>query len=171
MHLGDNGNKSIPHGGRSSSSWDGYGSWMEVGVAEDGSGFLSDYDLDPTAAYEENGNGENVTSTFLMPWLQRSAWIGIFALMLVVAIAGNALVAWIVLGPKSKTSITLIAMKLYMNGFFLLLKTAHRRMKTVTNYFLVSRSLSSCTSPICIASDLTQWRSGSLKCMEDFIFR
>jgi hypothetical protein len=117
---------------------------MEVGVDEDGSGFLSDYELEPTGGYEGGGSGENVTSTFLMPWPQRSAWIGIFALMLVVAIAGNALVAWIVLGWKSTTPIFLIEMKLYVNGFFFsfLLKTAHRRMKTVTNYFLVSRSLS-----------------------------
>ncbi len=117
MHIGDNENRSIPHGGRSSSSWDDYGSWMEVGVGEDGSGFLSDYDLDPTGAYEGNDSGENVTSTFLMPWPQRSAWIGIFALMLVVAIAGNALVAWIVLGSKSATCVTLIVVKLYIHGF------------------------------------------------------
>ena len=33
-----------------------------------------------------------------MPWLQQVAWITIFGLMLFVAIVGNALVAWIVLG-------------------------------------------------------------------------
>ena len=38
------------------------------------------------------------SSPYYMPWLQQVAWITIFGLMLFVAIVGNALVAWIVLG-------------------------------------------------------------------------
>ena len=41
---------------------------------------------------------KNYSSPYLMPWLQQSAWIVVFTLMLVVATVGNALVAWIVLG-------------------------------------------------------------------------
>jgi len=100
MPIGYNGSKSILNVGRNrNSSWDDYyGSWTGVGVNEDGSGFSSYYEWDSIGSYEGDDSGDNFTSTFLMPWPQRSAWIGIFALMLVVAIAGNALVAWIVLG-------------------------------------------------------------------------
>lgn len=49
-----------------------------------------------------NRSGDEVSGTFsspyLMPWPQRSAWITVFAMMLVVATVGNTLVAWIVLG-------------------------------------------------------------------------
>ena len=41
---------------------------------------------------------ENYSSPYLMPWPQRTSWIAIFTLMLFVAIVGNTLVAWIVLG-------------------------------------------------------------------------
>ena len=50
----------------------------------------------------EGGDGdeflENFSSPYLMPWPQRTAWIAVFTLMLLVATVGNALVAWIVLG-------------------------------------------------------------------------
>lgn len=140
MHIGYNGSRaSIRNAGRSNSSRDDYGSWMEVGVDEDGSGYLYYYEVEPTGSYEGVDSGDNFTlSTLLMPWPQRSAWIGIFALMLVVAIAGNALVTWIVIGLYFlPLLVTLIVTNLlYVNGIFSL---AHRRMKTVTNYFLVSR--------------------------------
>jgi len=102
--------------------YNGNGSWMEVEVDEDGSGFSFYYEMEPTGNYEGVDSGNNFTSTFLMPWPQRSAWIVIFVLMLVVAIAGNALVAWIVLGLYFKTTpIKLIAMKLHNEWVFFFL--------------------------------------------------
>ncbi|XP_045484854.1 tachykinin-like peptides receptor 86C [Pieris rapae] len=53
------------------------------------------------------------TTNGMPPWAHNS-WICLFAAMLAVAIGGNAIVIWIV--------------------------TAHRRMRTVTNYFLVNLS-------------------------------
>lgn len=41
---------------------------------------------------------ENFSSPYVMLWPQRSAWISVFTLMLIVATVGNTLVAWIVLG-------------------------------------------------------------------------
>ncbi|XP_012287192.2 tachykinin-like peptides receptor 86C [Orussus abietinus] len=52
---------------------------------------------------------------FHLPWWQKLSWTLIFAVILFVATTGNAIVIWIVL--------------------------AHRRMRTVTNYFLVNLSL------------------------------
>ncbi|XP_033324548.1 tachykinin-like peptides receptor 86C [Megalopta genalis] len=52
---------------------------------------------------------------FDLPWWQKLAWSLIFAVMLLVATGGNIIVMWIVL--------------------------AHRRMRTVTNYFLVNLSV------------------------------
>ncbi|XP_057370381.2 neuromedin-K receptor-like isoform X2 [Daphnia carinata] len=78
----------------------------------------NDYDFVGTT-YSNNDVSENYSSPYLMPWPQRTSWIAIFTLMLFVAIVGNTLVAWIVL--------------------------AHRRMKTVTNYFLVNLSLADLT--------------------------
>ncbi|XP_023718050.1 tachykinin-like peptides receptor 86C isoform X2 [Cryptotermes secundus] len=51
----------------------------------------------------------------LMVWWQQLVWSALFALMLLVATGGNAIVLWIVL--------------------------AHRRMRTITNYFLVNLSV------------------------------
>ncbi|XP_043492831.1 tachykinin-like peptides receptor 86C [Polistes fuscatus] len=52
---------------------------------------------------------------FNLPWWQKLTWSLIFAIILLVATGGNIIVMWIVL--------------------------AHRRMRTVTNYFLVNLSL------------------------------
>ncbi|XP_017758550.1 PREDICTED: tachykinin-like peptides receptor 86C [Eufriesea mexicana] len=52
---------------------------------------------------------------FDLPWWQKLFWSLIFAAMLLVATGGNVIVIWIVL--------------------------AHRRMRTVTNYFLVNLSM------------------------------
>lgn len=41
---------------------------------------------------------ETFSSPYLMPWPQRTSWIVVFSLMLLVATVGNALVAWIVFG-------------------------------------------------------------------------
>ncbi|XP_057370382.1 tachykinin-like peptides receptor 86C [Daphnia carinata] len=61
----------------------------------------------------------NFSSPYMMPWPQRTSWIAVFTLLVVVAAVGNSLVVWIVL--------------------------AHKRMKTVTNYFLVNLSLADLT--------------------------
>ena len=47
---------------------------------------------------DQHDMSENYSSPYLMPWPQRTSWIAIFTLMLFVAIVGNTLVAWIVLG-------------------------------------------------------------------------
>ncbi|XP_014241538.1 tachykinin-like peptides receptor 86C isoform X2 [Cimex lectularius] len=54
--------------------------------------------------------------TSYIPWWQKLLWIVLFSSMVIVATTGNAIVMWIVL--------------------------AHRRMRTVTNYFLVNLSVS-----------------------------
>ncbi|XP_063244190.1 tachykinin-like peptides receptor 86C [Bacillus rossius redtenbacheri] len=66
-----------------------------------------------------------------LPWWQRLAWAALFSLMLLVAAGGNTIVMWIVL--------------------------AHRRMRTVTNYFLVNLS----------AADLLM---SLLNCAFNFVF-
>lgn len=53
---------------------------------------------------------ENFSSPYLMPWPQRSAWISVFTLMLIVATVGNTLVAWIVLGQFLRTGNQLVAL-------------------------------------------------------------
>lgn len=66
--------------------------------------------------YDESGFGDSIynntsgdvesgtfSSPYLMPWPQRSAWITVFTMMLLVATVGNTLVAWIVLGELSTT--------------------------------------------------------------------
>uniref|UniRef100_A0A336K3G4 CSON002393 protein n=1 Tax=Culicoides sonorensis TaxID=179676 RepID=A0A336K3G4_CULSO len=68
---------------------------------------------------------------FELPFYQQLIWICLFSAMLVVAISGNAIVIWIVL--------------------------AHRRMRTVTNYFLLNLSL----------ADLLM---STLNCVFNFIF-
>lgn len=52
---------------------------------------------------------------FLMSWWQQTLFIAAFAILILVAAAGNLVVMWIVL--------------------------AHKRMRTVTNYFLVNLAL------------------------------
>jgi hypothetical protein len=63
-------------------------------VMDTGSYNGSDYDG------TDNDLSENYSSPYLMPWPQRTSWIAIFTLMLFVAIVGNTLVAWIVLGQS-----------------------------------------------------------------------
>ncbi|XP_071532037.1 tachykinin-like peptides receptor 86C [Panulirus ornatus] len=55
-----------------------------------------------------------VDRPYLLPWWQQLTWTLAFGSMLLVAVGGNAIVMWIVI--------------------------AHRRMRTVTNYFLVNLS-------------------------------
>ncbi|XP_055584700.1 tachykinin-like peptides receptor 86C [Uranotaenia lowii] len=70
-------------------------------------------------------------SPYELPWQQKMAWGVVFGAMLLVAITGNSIVLWIVL--------------------------AHRRMRTVTNYFLLNLSV----------ADLLM---SSLNCSFNFIF-
>ncbi|XP_043467178.1 tachykinin-like peptides receptor 99D [Leptopilina heterotoma] len=65
-------------------------------------------------------NDTNLTDTedgnqFILPWWRQMIWTLLFAGMIVVATGGNLIVIWIVL--------------------------AHKRMRTVTNYFLVNLSI------------------------------
>lgn len=41
---------------------------------------------------------DNFSSPYMMPWPQRTSWIAVFTLLVVVAAVGNSLVAWIVFG-------------------------------------------------------------------------
>ncbi|GFQ90129.1 tachykinin-like peptides receptor 99D [Trichonephila clavata] len=62
-----------------------------------------------------NVTDEDVGNIFLMPWWQQLVFSAMFGIMIFVATGGNAIVMWIVL--------------------------AHKRMRSVTNYFLVNLSL------------------------------
>lgn len=58
---------------------------------------------------------EIVTQPYILPWYQQLAWTLIFAVMILVAIVGNLVVIWIIV--------------------------AHRRMRTVTNLFLLNLAI------------------------------
>lgn len=60
-----------------------------------------------------NGSGEALEmAEYLLPWWQQAIFYALFIIMFIVAAGGNIIVIWIVL--------------------------AHKRMRTVTNYFLVN---------------------------------
>ncbi|XP_076373168.1 tachykinin-like peptides receptor 86C [Tachypleus tridentatus] len=70
------------------------------------------------ASYCENNTSESVRNThrpFILPLWQQILWTVAFGLMVVVASGGNTIVLWVIL--------------------------AHRKMRTVTNYFLLNLSL------------------------------
>ncbi|XP_060824517.1 neuromedin-K receptor-like isoform X3 [Bombus pascuorum] len=78
--------------------------------------------LNMTLLMENNTyyNNTNITdlqlgNQFILPWWRQMIWTLLFACMIVVATGGNLIVIWIVL--------------------------AHKRMRTVTNYFLVNLSI------------------------------
>ncbi|XP_043600159.1 tachykinin-like peptides receptor 99D isoform X1 [Bombus pyrosoma] len=78
--------------------------------------------LNMTLLMENNTyyNNTNITdlqlrNQFVLPWWRQMIWTLLFACMIVVATGGNLIVIWIVL--------------------------AHKRMRTVTNYFLVNLSI------------------------------
>ena len=82
------------------------------------------------------------------PWTFPSfLWTLCFGLILVVAIIGNCSVLWIVLGWRDNISSWIMAM----------FTSAHKAMWTVTNYFLLSLTL----------SDLL---ISTLNCIPSFIF-
>ena len=59
--------------------------------------------------------GDYLSRPYSLPWEHQIIWIFLFSIMILIAATGNGLVIWIVL--------------------------AHRRMRTVTNYFLLNLSL------------------------------
>lgn len=59
--------------------------------------------------------GDIITRPYSLPWEQQVVWIVLFGVMIIIAVIGNAMVMWIIL--------------------------AHRRMRTVTNYFLLNLSI------------------------------
>lgn len=59
--------------------------------------------------------GDIITRPYSLPWEQQMVWIVLFGAMIILAVLGNAMVMWIIL--------------------------AHRRMRTVTNYFLLNLSI------------------------------
>ncbi|CAB3375735.1 Hypothetical predicted protein [Cloeon dipterum] len=75
----------------------------------------------PTLVDEWAGSGNNSSgdlmaeNQFILPWWRQVLWSVLYAMMVVVATGGNVIVIWIVL--------------------------AHKRMRTVTNYFLVNLSV------------------------------
>ncbi|XP_011700827.1 PREDICTED: tachykinin-like peptides receptor 99D [Wasmannia auropunctata] len=72
------------------------------------------YDND-TYYYDSNYTALMPRNKFVLPWWRQMIWTLLFAGMIIVATGGNLIVIWIVL--------------------------AHRRMRTVTNYFLVNLSI------------------------------
>nr|CAD7427242.1 unnamed protein product [Timema monikensis] len=83
-----------------------------------------------------------------LPWWQKLVWAAVFAPMLLVAVGGNAIVMWIVL----------------------VIVTAHRRMRTVTNYFLVNLSVADLLISLlnCVFNFIfminSDWPFGALYC-------
>jgi tachykinin-like receptor len=75
-----------------------------------------------------------------LPWQQKILWSLLFGIMLVIAISGNCIVLWIVLGK-------VIIYMCYAHSFLIWniividISPAHRRMRTVTNYFLLNLSI------------------------------
>ncbi|KAG8230362.1 hypothetical protein J437_LFUL010574 [Ladona fulva] len=81
---------------------------------------------------------------FILPWWRQLIWTLLFAVMVVVATGGNVIVIWIVL--------------------------AHKRMRTVTNYFLVNLSVAdTMVSTLNVTFNYTymlnsDWPFGTLYC-------
>ncbi|XP_069170111.1 uncharacterized protein [Procambarus clarkii] len=81
---------------------------------------------------------------YLLPWWQQLSWSLAFGPMLLIAVGGNAIVMWIVI--------------------------AHRRMRTVTNYFLVNLSVADLMMSVfnCIFNFIymlhSDWPFGSTYC-------
>lgn len=70
-------------------------------------------DYDQTTNFNSsNGTSGGDENRFILPWWQQLLFISAFAPMIIAAAGGNIIVIWIVL--------------------------AHKRMRTVTNYFLVN---------------------------------
>jgi len=93
------------------------------------------------SSIEEDGMFEN---QFILPWWRQVLWTVLYAGMVVVATGGNVIVIWIVL--------------------------AHKRMRTVTNYFLVNLSVAdTMVSTLNVTFNYTymlnsHWPFGTLYC-------
>ncbi|XP_071443044.1 tachykinin-like peptides receptor 99D [Hetaerina americana] len=92
-----------------------------------------------------NDTGEiDEGNQFILPWWRQVIWTLLFAVMVVVATGGNVIVIWIVL--------------------------AHKRMRTVTNYFLVNLSVAdTIVSTLNVTFNYTymlnsDWPFGTLYC-------
>lgn len=81
----------VPHA--NNSAWDDYQHYVDESSLGD-----SFYGNNGSAGFDDDDVFDNFSSPYLMPWPQRTAWIAVFTLMLLVATVGNTLVAWIVLG-------------------------------------------------------------------------
>jgi tachykinin-like receptor len=87
---------------------------------------------------------EEASNQFILPWWKQLIWTILFGMMVVVATGGNLIVIWIVL--------------------------AHKRMRTVTNYFLVNLSIADAmVSTLNVTFNYTymlnsDWPFGTLYC-------
>lgn len=87
---------------------------------------------------------EALMNQFILPWWRQVLWSALYAVMVVVATGGNVIVIWIVL--------------------------AHKRMRTVTNYFLVNLSVAdTMVSTLNVTFNYTymlnsHWPFGTLYC-------
>ncbi|KAF4525101.1 hypothetical protein B566_EDAN006323 [Ephemera danica] len=101
----------------------------------------SDYGNIYVGNASNNGTLEN---QFILPWWRQLIWTVLYAGMVVVATGGNVIVIWIVL--------------------------AHKRMRTVTNYFLVNLSIAdTMVSTLNVTFNYTymlysDWPFGTLYC-------
>ena len=90
-------------------------------------------------------NSDDVSEQFLLPWWQQTIFYTAFIIILLVSAGGNLIVMWIVL--------------------------AHKRMRTVTNYFLVNLAIadfliSILNMPFSFLFLMYQdWWFGNLACM------
>lgn len=114
--------------------------------------YTTPYYLNLNLTWYENltdRNNSNLTDTqvgnqFILPWWRQMIWTVLFAGMIAVATGGNLIVIWIVL--------------------------AHKRMRTVTNYFLVNLSIAdTMVSTLNVTFNYTymlnsHWPFGNLYC-------
>ena len=76
---------------------------LDIEAILDGSGLeAGNFMPDNDSESDNSTSSDNFSSPYLMPWPQRTSWIAIFTLLVVVAAVGNALVAWIVFGELTK---------------------------------------------------------------------
>ena len=115
--------------------------------------FSTSYPLNDTNyQWYDNGtyvNNTNITDSqagnqFILPWWRQMIWTVLFVGMIAVATGGNLIVIWIVM--------------------------AHKRMRTVTNYFLVNLSIADAmVSTLNVTFNYTymlnsHWTFGNLYC-------
>ncbi|KPJ19314.1 Tachykinin-like peptides receptor 99D [Papilio machaon] len=77
--------------------------------------YVTFYDVAKDNYINQTGNSTEVYQSFILPWWRQVLWTVLFGGMVVVATVGNLVVIWIVL--------------------------ANKRMRSVTNYFLVNLSV------------------------------